>query len=172
MGRGFQKSKGSLDGRVIKRNVERTKERDEGLHEEGEKFLRDKEALEEQYRIIEESSLSAEDKRKTLEALKQLAITREKDFEDKVEKEREKLQEEQKEKIEEYSSGIEEISEEADSLRGVKLEADSADASAAIAALDEKKAEFEQHKADAQEKLRLQIQQAEMQARNMRNKRF
>ena len=172
MARGFQKSKGSLDGRVIKRNVERTKERDEGLHEEGEKFWRDKEALEEQYRIIEESSLSAEDKRKTLEALKQLAITREKDFEDKVEKEREKLQEEQKDKIEEYSSGIEELSEEADSLRGVKLEADSADASAAIAALDEKKAEFEQYKADAQEKLRLQIQQAEMQARNMRNKRF
>ncbi len=45
MGRGFQKSKGSLDGRAIKRTVEKTKERDEGLHEEGEKFLRDKEAL-------------------------------------------------------------------------------------------------------------------------------
>ena len=172
MSRGFQKTKGSLDRRAITRTVEKTKERDEGLHEEGGKFLRDKEALEEHYRLIEESSLSAEDKRKALEALKELALLREKDFEDNVEKEREKLQEEQEDRIEEYSSGIEEINEEADSLRGVKLEADSADASEVISALDEKKAEFEKYKADAEEKLRLQIQQAEIQARNMRNKRF
>ena len=163
---------GSLDSRSIGRHRTEFEEKEKTIYEEADKFLRDKEVLEQHFEDIDESSLSNEDKIKALEALKELALMREKDFDEKVVKERERLQEEQQHEIEDVTSGIEELSEEIESLRGTHLEADSVDASTVIETLEDKKSEFEVEKEKYKEQLRLQIQQAEMQARNMRNKKF
>lgn len=163
---------GSLDSRSIGHHRENFEEKERTIYEEAEKFLRDKDILEQQFEDISESSLSTEDKRKTLEALKELVLMREKDFDEKVTKERERLQEEQQREIDDVTSGIEELSEEIDTFENTHLEADSVDASSVIETLKDKKSEFEVEKEKYKEQLRLQIQQAEIQARNMRNKKF
>lgn len=163
---------GSLDSRSIGCHRAGFEEKEKTIYEEAEKFLRDKDVLEQHFEDIDESSLSNEDKIKALGALKELALMREKDFDEKVAKERERLHEEQQCEIDDVTSGIEEISEEIDSLENTHLEADSVDASTVIETLKDKKSEFEVEKEKYKEQLRLQIQQAEMQARNMRNKKF
>lgn len=163
---------GSLDSRSIGKHRTEFKEKERTIYEEAEHFLNDKEILEQQFEDISESSLSTEDKRKTLEALKELALMREKDFNNKIIKERERLQEEQQREIDDVTSGIEELSEKIDMLENNPLEANSVDASSVIETLKDKKSEFEVEKEKYKEQLRLQIQQAETQARNMRNKKF
>ena len=163
---------GSLDSRTIGHHRTEFEEKDKTIYEEADKFLKDKEVLEQHYKDIDESSLSNEDKIKALEALKELALMRERDFDEKIIKERERLQEEQRHEIENVTSGVEELSEEIDTLESTHLEADSVDASSVIEILKDKKYEFEDEKEKYKEQLRLQIQQAEIQARNMRNKKF
>ena len=67
---------------------------------------------------------------------------------------------------------IDEFTKQTDSLRGVKMEAASIDANSAADAGDTKKQEFEQMKAEYVEKLRLQMQQADIQQRNIRARRL
>ncbi len=162
---------GSLDSRTIGRHRTEFEEKEKTIYEEAEHFLSDKEVLEQHFENIDESSLSNEDKRKALEALKELAILRQKDFDEKVEKERERLREEQQE-INEVTLGVEEISEEIESIKNTRLEANSEDATTVVGALEDKKSEFEVEKEKYKEQLKFQIQQAETQARNMRNKKF
>ena len=65
-----------------------------------------------------------------------------------------------------------EMEKQADSLREVHMEAASVDTSAAADAADEKKEEFENMKREYAEKLKLQMEQAQMQQRNIRNRRI
>lgn len=163
---------GSLDSRAVGRHRTDFEEKEKTIYDEAERFLSDKEALEQHFENIDESSLSTEDKRKALEALKELAILRQKDFDEKISKERECIQQQQKQEIKDVSLGIEEITEEIDSMKHTKFEASSEDATTVIDTLEEKKSEFETEKEKYQEQLRRQMKQAENQARNMRNKKF
>lgn len=163
---------GSLDSRTIGRHKTEFEEKEKTIYDEAERFLNDKEALEQHFENIDESSLSKEDKRKALEALKELAILRQKDFDEKVNKERRRLQEEQQQEINDVTSGIEEITEEIESIKDTRLEANSEDATSVIEVLEDKKSEFELENEKYKEQLKLQIQRAETQARNMRNKKF
>ena len=67
---------------------------------------------------------------------------------------------------------IDELTEQVDVLRDVTMDAATTDASAAADAADAKKQEFEQMKEEYTEKLRLQMEQAEAQQRNIRNRRL
>ena len=142
------------------------------LHELGAKFEEDKTKLEDAIERVQASSIKPEDKAKMIAELNAAIDALQAQYEDDVAAEEAKVQEEIEGQLEQMDQTIDELTEQADSLRGVTMDAASTDASAAAEAADAKKQEFEQMKEEYTEKLRLQMEQAEMQQRNIRNRRL
>ena len=91
----------------------------------------------------------------------------------KLEKEEEaKIKEELEDQIESMQEAADEFEKQADSLKNVQMDVASKDTSAAAEAAEAKKKEFETMKSNYVEKLKLQMEQAETQRRNIRNRRL
>ena len=74
--------------------------------------------------------------------------------------------------IESMQEAADEFEKQADSLKNVQMDVASKDTSAAAEAAEAKKKEFETMKSNYVEKLKLQMEQAETQRRNIRNRRL
>lgn len=142
------------------------------LHELGAKFEKDKTKLEDAIERVQASSIKPEDKAKMIAELNAAIDALQAQYEDDVAAEEAKVQEKIEGQLEQMDQTIDELTEQADFLRDVTMDAASTDASAAAEAADAKKQEFEQMKEEYTEKLRLQMEQAEMQQRNIRNRRL
>ena len=70
------------------------------------------------------------------------------------------------------AEAADEFEKQADSLKNVQMDVASKDTSAAAEAAEAKKKEFETMKSNYVEKLKLQMEQAETQRRNIRNRRL
>lgn len=142
------------------------------LHELGAKFEADKTKLEDAIDRVQAANIKPEDKARMIRELNSAIDALQAQYEDDVAEEEARVQEEIEGQIEQMDAAIEELSEQADSLRDVTMEAASTDATAAADAADSKKQEFEQMKHEYVEKLRLQMEQAEIQQRNIRSRRL
>lgn len=142
------------------------------LHELGEKFEADKTKLEDAIERVQASNIKPEDKAKIIAELNAAIDALQAQYEDDVAAEEAKVQEEIEGQLEQMDQTINELTEQADSLRDVTMDAAATDASAAAEAADAKKQEFEQMKEEYTKKLCLQMEQAEMLQRNIRNRRL
>ncbi len=142
------------------------------IHKLGAKFEADKTKLEDSIERLQASSIKPEDKAKMIAELNAAIDALQAQYEDEVAAEQAKVQEEIEGQLEQMDQVIDELTEQADSLRDVTMDAASTDASAAADAADEKKQAFEQMKEEYAEKLRLQMEQAEMQRREILNRRL
>ena len=142
------------------------------LRELGAKFVEDKTKLEDAIERVQASGIKPEDKAKIIAELNAVIDAVQAQYEDDVAAEEAKVQEEIEGNLEQMDQTIDELTEQADYLRDITMDAASTDASAAAEAADAKKQEFEQMKEEYTEKLRLQIEQAEMQKRNIHNRRL
>lgn len=142
------------------------------LHELGAKFEEDKTKLEDAIRRVEASSIQPKDKAKMIAELNAAIDALQAQYEDDVAAKQAKVQEGIGGQLEQMDQTIDELTEQADSLRDVTMDAASTDTSAAVKAAEAKKQEFERMKEEYIEKLRLQVEQAKMQQRNIRNRRL
>lgn len=142
------------------------------LHELGAKFEADKTKLEDAIERVQASCIKAEDKAKMIAELNAAIDALQTQYEDDVVAEEAKVQEEIEGQLGQMDQTIDELTEQVDVLRDVTMDAATTDASAAADAADAKKQEFEQMKEEYTEKLRLQMEQAEAQQRNIRNRRL
>lgn len=142
------------------------------LHELGAKFEKDKTKLEDAIERVQAANIKPEDKAKMIAELNAAIDALQAQYEDDVAAEEAKVQEEIEGQLEQMDQIIDELTEQADSLSDITMDVASTDASAAAEAADAKKQEFEQMREEYTEKLRLQMEQAEMQQRNIRNRRL
>ena len=142
------------------------------LHEIGIKFEKDKIKLENAIERVQASSIKAEDKAKMIAELDAAIDALQAQYEDDVVAEEAKVQEEIEERLSQMDQTIYELTEQGDALRDVTMAVATTDASAAADAADAKKQEFEIMKEKYIEKLRLQMERAEIQHRNIRNRRL
>lgn len=142
------------------------------LHELGAKFEADKTKLEDAIERVEASNIiEEEDKAKMIADLNAAMDVIQAQYEDDVTAEEAKVQEKIEGQLEQMDQAIDELTEQANSLRNITMDVASTDASAAADASDEKKQEFEQMKEKYEEELWLQMEQAEIQQKNIRNRR-
>lgn len=142
------------------------------LHELGAKFEADKTKLEDAIERAQAANIKPKDKARMIAELNAAIDALQAQYDDDVAAEEARVQEEIEGQIEQMGQTIDELAEQADSLREITMDAASTDASAAADAADAKKQEFEQMKGEYTEKLRLQMEQAEMQRRNIRARRL
>ena len=93
-------------------------------------------------------------------------------YDKEVAEEEAKIKEELEDQIESMQEAADEFEKQADSLKNVQMDVASKDPSAAAEAAEAKKKEFETMKSNYVEKLKLQMEQAETQRRNIRNRRL
>ena len=93
-------------------------------------------------------------------------------YDKEVAEEEAKIKEELEDQIESMQEAADEFEKQADSLKNVQMDVASKDTSAAAEAAEDKKKEFETMKSNYVEKLKLQMEQAETQRRNIRNRRL
>ena len=170
-GRQLSRNK-SLDGTILKK--ESGDQVDEGtkLHELGVKFESDKAKLEDEIDKVQNSKISETDKRKLIAQLNAAIEALQEQYDRDVTEEEERVQEELMGQIDSMQEAADELERQAADLRSIKMEAAATDASAAVDAADAQKQAFEQMKAEYVEKLNLQIEQAAIQQRNIRNRRL
>ena len=170
-GRQLSRNK-SLDGTIL--NKESGDQVQEGtkLHELGVKFESDKAKLEDEIEKVQNSKISDADKRKLIAQLNAAIEALQEQYDQDVTAEEERVQQELMGQIESMQEAADELERQADDLRSIKMEAASTDASAAADAAEAQKQAFEQMKAEYVEKLNLQIEQAAIQQRNIRNRRL
>lgn len=142
------------------------------LHELGTKFESDKGKLEDEIEKVQAANISNKDKQKMIAQLNTAIEKLQEQYEEDVSREEERVQEDLCQQIEQMNAAVDELEEQADSLRSVTMDAASTDASAAADAAEEKKREFEQMRDSYVEKLQLQMEQAEIQKRNIRVRRL
>lgn len=171
LGRSLGLSRG-LDSRAMDEQAEDSVLEGTRLHELGEKFVSDKEKIEAEIEKVENSGISEQDKKKLIDQLENALSCLQDQYDLEVTEERERLKQELEYQILDMQDAADEMEKQADSLRDVHMEAASVDTSAAADAADEKKEEFENMKREYAEKLKLQMEQAEMQQRNIRNRRI
>lgn len=171
LGRSMGLSRG-LDSRAMDEQAEDNVLEGTRLHELGEKFVSDKAKIEAEIEKVENSGISEQDKKKLIDQLESALSYLQDQYDLEVTEERERLQQELESQILDMQDAADEMEKQADSLREVHMEAASVDTSAAADAADEKKEEFENMKREYAEKLKLQMEQAEMQQRNIRNRRI
>lgn len=144
----------------------------EHLHELGMKFEADKEKLEDAIERVQEANIKPKDKAKMIAELNKAIDALQTQYEDEVAVEEARVQEEIESQLEQMDQTIDELTEQTDSLRDVAMDAASTDASMAAEAADAKKQEFKRMKEEYTERLRLQMEQAEVQQRSIRNRRL
>lgn len=146
----------------------------EGDHlvELGVKFEADKTKLEDAIERVQAANIKPEDKAGMIAELNAAIDALQAQYDQDVAAEELRVQEKIEEQLEQVEQTIDELSEQADFLRDVTMDVAATDAYAAAEAADAKKQEFEQMKEEYTEKLRLQIEQAEIQQRNIRARRL
>ena len=142
------------------------------LHELGERFDDDKAKLEEAFDRIEASSIPEDAKKNLLDRINSAIDALVDQYTKDVEEEEAQVHESLESLLEYMDQIVDEYSKQTDSLRGVTLDVASIDAASAADAGDAKKQELEQMKQEYVDKLRLQMQQAEIQQRNLRARRL
>ncbi len=157
-----------IDTAKIKGNIDEDAKKKKEIEELGEDFIHDKAKLVAQIDKIENSNISASDKKAILEELKAAIEAVEEQYDEDVEKKYEEVQEDMEEQIETAEEGIEEMQEQADSMRQISMDASNTDATDAAKAAETKKREFERIKQDAVAELRAQIETANAQRRRVR----
>lgn len=162
----------SLDGTIL--NKESSDYVDEGtkLHELGAKFESDKMKLEDEIDKVQNSKISETDKRNLIAQLNAAIEILQEQYARDVTAEEERVQEELMGQIDSMQEAADELERQASDLRNIKMEVASTDASAAADAADAQKQAFEQMKTEYVQKLNLQIEQATIQQRNIRNRRL
>ncbi|WP_443626986.1 hypothetical protein, partial [Catenibacterium sp.] len=138
----------------------------------GKKFELDKAKLEDAIAHVEASSISDEDKESMLQELSNALLALEEQYDRDVFEEMMNTKKTINSGIQQMDADINELTEQQDSLKDIKMEAASVDAKAASDEAEKKKREFEEAKNEAVEKLKLQMEQAEMQQRNIRMNRI
>jgi hypothetical protein len=163
----LERSKGLGFSEIDKETGEHIDEGDR-LGELAMRFLEDKEKLEAAISRVESSSVSEEDKAGMLRELNEAMDRLQAQYEADVEVEQERVQEAAEGTLGQMDQLMDELSEQADSIRDVTMDVADVDTSAAAEAAESKRQEVEQTKQEYAEKLRLQMEQAEMLAREMR----
>ena len=173
MDKGKQRGRNkSLDGTILKGEaIDLAKEGDRlsGLAKE---FAADKEKLEDAIDRVKCSAFSDEEKRKLITELEGGIAYIQEEYDRKVTELETEQQRKFMETIETMQEAADGMQRQSEDLRAVKLDQSAADTSAAADAADEKKQAFEEMKRESLEKLNLQMQQAEIQRRNIRNRRL
>jgi uncharacterized protein YukE len=177
MSRKLVKSKGvnlerQLDSAKIKSESDDLIEEGTALQELAERFNADKNKLEDEIEKVEKSPLSAEDKKRILEELKKAVQDLQAQYDREVAEKQKQVYEALEEEIQLMDDLTEELDKQATSLRDVNPEAASTDASAAADIADDQKKENEEMKEEYLGKLKLQKDQAEMMARQIRTRRL
>lgn len=144
----------------------------EKLEQLGEKFLSDKNKLEDQIEKVQAANISERDKSKLIAQLNAAIEALQEQYDEEVTEEERRVQEELQEQIEVMQETENELAEQVDSLRSVQMDAASTDASAAADAAEAQKQAYENMKNEYIQKLNLQMEQAEIQQRNIRNRRL
>ena len=121
---------------------------------------------------VQNSKISDADKRKLVAQLEGAITKLQEQYDKEVTEEERKVQEELEGQIESMQEAADEMERQADSLRNVQMDAASTDASAAADAAEAQKQTFENMKSEYVEKLKLQMEQAEIQQRIIRNRRL
>ena len=169
-GRELSRNKG-LDGTIIQKECDNhLKDMDE-IHKLGEKFEADKKKLEAEIKKVEQSDIKPSDKRQLILILIAAIEELKTQYDREVSAEEEKLKKSMLGQVENMQSAADELNKQATSLRNVRMDAASTDASAAADAADAKKQAIEQMKAQYLEQLNLKIQAAKIQQRNILNRR-
>ena len=142
------------------------------LHELGTKFEADKKKLEDAIEHVQAANIKSEDKARMITELNAAIDALQEQYNDTVTAEENRVQEEIEVRIEQMDQTIDELSEQEAYLREVTMDVASTDTSVAAEAADAKKQEFEQMKEEYAEKLRLQMEQAEIQRKTIRDRRL
>lgn len=162
----------SLDGTILQKESNDQVQEGTKLHELGTKFESDKAKLEDEIEKVQNSKISDADKRKLVAQLEGAITKLQEQYDKEVTEEERKVQEELEGQIESMQEAADEMERQADSLRNVQMDAASTDASAAADAAEAQKQTFENMKSEYVEKLKLQMEQAEIQQRIIRNRRL
>lgn len=141
------------------------------LQKLGEKFESDKNKLEEEIDKVMAAKISRKDKAALLQELKAAIEKLQEQYDEDVAAEQARVQEEIQARTERMEEAVDELEQQADSLRGVNMDAAATDASSAADAAEAKKQEFEKMKSMYDEKLRMQMEQAEIQRNNIQSRR-
>ena len=158
------------DGTSIRPPIEPPVEDGENLQEEGEKFVRDKEQLEQALDTVENARISDADKQALKEELYRAIESLQDQYETDVEDKETELEEAFEEAIDEMQDAADELGRQAEDLSSIKMEVSKTDASDAAEVARKEQAEFEAMMADANQKLDLQIQQMNMIRQNVRRR--
>lgn len=162
----------SLDSTILKKESGDKVQEGDRLHELGSKFETDKGKLEDEIEKVKNSKISDADKRKLVAQLEGAIVALQEQYDREVAEEEERQQQELMGQIESMQEAADELERQSADLRALKMEAASTDAAAAADAADEQKRAFEEMKKEYVDKLNLQMQQAEIQRRNIRNRRL
>lgn len=162
----------SLDGTILQKESHDQVQEGTKLHELGVKFESDKAKLEDEIEKVQNSKISDADKRKLIAQLNAAIVVLQEQYDRDVTAEEQRVQQELLVQIDSMQEAADELERQADNLRSVEMEASSTDASAAADAAEVQKRAFEQMKAEYVEKLNLQIEQAAIQQRKIRNRRL
>ena len=138
----------------------------------GAKYLSDKERLEAKIQDVQNSNLSENNKNKLIAELQSVITTLQDEYETEIVEEQDRIQENLQNEIQAMQEAMEELVRQAESLRNEKFDVGSTDISAAADTADSEKERLDTLKSEYTEQLKNQVEQAEIQRRNMRNKRF
>lgn len=161
-----------LDRDVIHKEVGDKLQEGKNLEELAARFVSDKEKLESEIQKVQNAKISEKDKNALIAQLNDAISQLQEQYETEVAEEQEKVQETLEGKIEAMQEAALELERQEASLRSVQMDAASTDTSAAADTALEQKREFESMKQEYAEKLKLQVEQAEIQRRNIRNRQF
>lgn len=162
----------SLDSTILKKESGDQVQEGDRLHELGTKFESDKGKLENEIEKVKNSKISEADKRKLVAQLEGAIVALQEQYDREVTEEEERQQQELMGQIDAMQEAADELERQSADLRALKMEAASTDAAAAADAADDQKRAFEEMKKEYVDKLNLQMQQAEIQRRNIRNRRL
>lgn len=160
----------SLDSTILQKESSDKIYEGKKLHELGLKFEADKIKLETEIMKVQNSKISANDKRKLIVALEKTVTLLQEQYEQDVTEEEQKVQKELNSHIDSMQEAADELELQSESLRNVEMEAAATDTLAAADEADAQKQVFENMKSDYLEKLQLQMEQAENQKRNILSK--
>lgn len=160
--------KQEIDYKKIKDVTKELEEKGRRLGKHGEKFLADKKTLEEEIDKVNASVISERDKADIISQLNAAILVLQEEYEEVIVQEEECVHEKMEEQTEQMQEAIDEWKMQEDLLRGTEMDATSCDTLEAAEAAEDMKIKFEQMKLDYVEKLKLQMEQAEIQHRNVR----
>ena len=163
---------GGFDQDAMKKEADDSATDYDELHELGQKFESDKASIETAIDEVENSAMSAADKKQILIKLRTEFKQLQEDYEKQVTEAEKELEKDIRDQIDDFKEAADEAQEQADKLRGVEIDTESADLSAAADAAMAQKEVYEKLREENVQRLELKIQQAQIQQRNMRSRKL